>query len=90
MVPPSESATTFGLQTVNKLDAGAMKMILNWLPHFRDNVMPYLAQEEMNLPMDSSLLGNTIELGMSVPGGIIIGLASIGIASNIIKKRKLR
>ncbi|MFX1502961.1 MAG: hypothetical protein ACFFDH_18520, partial [Promethearchaeota archaeon] len=85
-----ESATAYGLQISNNLEDKAMEMILNWLPRFRDNVMPYLAQEEMNLPMDSSSLGNTIELGMSIPGGIIIALAIMGLTSNIIKKRKLR
>lgn len=85
-----ESATAYGLQSANYLEDSAMIMILDWIPYFRDNVMPFLAQEEMNLPMDSSSLGNTIELGMTIPGGVIIGLAIIGIANNIIRKRKLR
>lgn len=84
------SAVAYGLQIANHLEDKAMNMILNWLPMFRDNVMPYLAQEEMNLPMDSTTLGNTIELGMSVPGGIVIGFAIIGLFSNVIKKNKLR
>jgi hypothetical protein len=85
-----ESATAYGLQNANYLEEGAMKMILDWIPNFRDKVMPFLAQEEMNLPMDSSSLGTTIELGMAVPGGIMIGLASIGILNNIVRKRKSR
>ncbi len=85
-----KSAMAFGLQVANGLDEDAMEMILIWLPKFRDNVMPYLAQEEMSLPMDSTSLGNTIELGMSVPGGILIGLAAVGLTSNILVKRKLK
>ncbi|MFX1389724.1 MAG: hypothetical protein ACFE9Z_06670 [Promethearchaeota archaeon] len=85
-----DSAITYGLQVANSLEDKAMEMILDWLPQFRDNVMPFLAQEEMYLPMDSDTLGNTINLGMTVPGGLLIGLAVIGLINNIIKKRRLR
>ena len=86
--PVSSMATE--LQTFNYLEDGAMGMILNWLPQFRDDVMPYLAQEDMDLPTDSTTFGNTIEIGMSVAGGIIIGLVALGlIANEIIKRRKL-
>lgn len=78
------------LQTINHLEDGAMNMILNWLPEFRDNVMPYLAQEEMNLPMDSTSYALAINLGMSIPGGILIGLGALGIARIILIKRKLK
>ena len=78
------------LQTINHLEDGAMNMILNWLPEFRDNVMPYLAQEEMNLPMDSTSYALAINLGMSIPGGFLIGLGALGIARDIIIKRKLK
>jgi hypothetical protein len=65
-------------------------MILVWLPKFRDHVMPYLAQEDMNLPMDSTKYGNTIELGLSIAGGLSIGLAAFGLVGSIIfRKRKL-
>ncbi len=64
-------------------------MILSWLPMFRDNLMPYLAQEEMNLPTDSTSFSNSIKLGMVIPGGIILGLGLIGLSSNVIVKRKL-
>ncbi|MFX1304993.1 MAG: hypothetical protein ACFE9X_16685 [Promethearchaeota archaeon] len=78
------------LQIMNFLEDEAMNMILNWLPKFRDNVMPYLAQEEMNLPMDSTSYALAINLGMSIPGGILIGLGALGIARDIIIKRKLK
>lgn len=85
-----DSATTFGLAVANQLEDDEMAMILSWLPKFRDNVMPFLAQEEMNLVMDSTSLSNTIQLSMSLTGGALIGLAGIGITRSIILKKKLR
>ncbi|MFW9971157.1 MAG: hypothetical protein ACFFDF_13270 [Candidatus Odinarchaeota archaeon] len=77
------------LKIINLLEDNEINMILSWLPKFRDNVMPYLAQEKMNLPMDSNSFSNSIELGMVVSGGIIMGLGLLGLAINILKKRKL-
>ncbi|MFW9877178.1 MAG: hypothetical protein ACFFG0_29155 [Candidatus Thorarchaeota archaeon] len=77
------------LQSINSLQDRAMDMILDWLSKFRNNVMPYLAQEDRNLPMDSKSYGNTIELGMVITGGILMGLGLFGLASNIYMKRKL-
>ena len=84
------SLTATELQSVNSLENDEMSMILNWLQLFRDNVMPYLAQEEMNLPSDSTTYANSIELGMVIAGGISIGIGLVGLASNIIVKRKLK
>ncbi|MFX1323064.1 MAG: hypothetical protein ACFFAQ_15620, partial [Promethearchaeota archaeon] len=70
------------LKNANSLEEGAFTMILTWLPKFRDHVMPYLAQEDMNLPMDSTTYGNTIEIGMSIAGGISIGLATIALVGS--------
>jgi len=83
------SAIAAELQSVNYLEDDEMKMILSWLPKFRDNVMPYLAQEEMKLPSDSTTFANSIELGMVIPGGISFGLGVAGLVSNLIVKRKL-
>jgi hypothetical protein len=85
-----DSAATFGLKIANQLKDDEIAMILSWLPKFRNNVMPYLAQEEMNLVMDSTSLGNTIQLSMSLTGGALIGLAGIGIYRSVILKKKLR
>ncbi|NVM18499.1 MAG: hypothetical protein HWN80_12350 [Candidatus Lokiarchaeota archaeon] len=85
-----DSATNFGLKMANQLEDDEIAMILSWLPKFRNNVMPYLAQEEMNLIMDSTSLGNTIQLSMSLTGGVLISLAVVGITRSIILKKKLR
>jgi hypothetical protein len=84
------SATTFGLKMANQLEDDEIAMVLSWLPEFRDNVMPFLAQEDMDLVMDSTSLGNTIQLSMSLTGGVLIGLAGIGITRSVILKKKSR
>ncbi|MFX1592020.1 MAG: hypothetical protein ACFFB6_06030 [Promethearchaeota archaeon] len=89
-VADPSSVITDDLQTINNLEDEAINMILSWLPKFRDNIMPFLAQEEMNLPMDSISYSNSIELGMVIPGGILIGLGLTGLTRYIIIKRKTR
>ncbi|MFX1501460.1 MAG: hypothetical protein ACFFDH_10910, partial [Promethearchaeota archaeon] len=76
------------LQSTNYLEKDEMSMILSWLPKFRNNVMPYLAQEEMNLPSDSNTYANSIKLGMGIPGGISIGLGLAGITSFVLVRKK--
>ncbi len=85
-----ESATVYGLMMANHLEDDEMAMLLSWLPKFRNTVMPYLAQEEMNLVMDSTSLGNTILLSMSLTGGVLISLTGIGIVRSVMMKKKLR
>jgi hypothetical protein len=84
------SATVYGLMMANHLEDDEMTMILSWLPKFKNKVMPYLAQEDMNLFMDSTSLGNTIQLSMSLTGGVLIGLAGIGIVRSVMNKKKIR
>ncbi|MFX0058504.1 MAG: hypothetical protein ACFE8J_09425 [Candidatus Heimdallarchaeota archaeon] len=84
------SAVAYVLKNANNLENTQMEMILTWLPKFRDEVMPFLAQEDRNLLTDSKTLGNTIQIGTSITGGICIGLSVIGLIGNSIKKKKLR
>ncbi|MFX0033722.1 MAG: hypothetical protein ACFE8V_05395 [Promethearchaeota archaeon] len=84
------SAITYGLQLANQLTSNQIKMIFVWLPKFRDNIMPFLAQEDQNLPMDSTTLGNVIMIGTIVPGGILISLSITAISRNLGKKRRLK
>ena len=71
----------------NLLTDNSMDMILEWLPNFKTNVMPYLAQEEYNLPMDSTSMGNTITLSMIIAGSSMIGIAGL-ITTRVLLKRK--
>ncbi|MHA1670099.1 MAG: hypothetical protein ACTSV5_05910 [Promethearchaeota archaeon] len=82
------SATAYGLKMANSLEDEQLLLILSWLPRFKDNVMPFLAQEKMDLPLDSTTLGNTIQTSMIVSGASVMGLAGLGLVrKGIIKKR---
>jgi hypothetical protein len=39
--------------------------------------------------MDSTTLGNTIQIVTIIPGGFCIGLAALGLIGNMIKKKEL-
>jgi hypothetical protein len=84
------SATAYGLKMANGLTDEQLYMILSWLPRFKNNVMPFLAQEEMSLPLDSTTLGNTIQTSMVVSGGFVIGLAGVGFIRRGLLKKRLR
>jgi hypothetical protein len=89
-VEDPDAALVYGLKMANDLNEDQMNMLLNWLPKFRDNVMPFLAQEKMNLPMDSSSLASMIFISTAISGGSLIGLAGILITRNLVLKKKER
>ena len=70
----------------NDLTDHAMACLIEWLPRFQHDLMPYLAEHEYNLPTDSITLANMIEIGMVATGGALIGLGSTGLVSNRIVK----
>ncbi|MFX1274684.1 MAG: hypothetical protein ACFFBP_05985 [Promethearchaeota archaeon] len=76
------------LKTTNDLTDAAMNLIMNWIPNFQQNVMPYLAQYQMGLPTDSISLGNIIQVAGIGMGATCIGLAALTITGNIVAKRK--
>ena len=87
--PVSES--TSELKEINGLTNEQFTMILSWLPEFRDNVMPFLAQEDRDLPTDSRSLGNSVQVSMIISGGSLIGLACFGLTRDLlIRKKKKR
>ena len=88
-ITSKESEIYATVRDANKLDDEVMDMILDWLPDFKNNLMPALAQYEMGLPMDTTNLGNTIQIGGMLIGAIAIGLASTGLITNrIVSKNK--
>jgi len=89
-VDDPNSATAYGLKIANGLEDEQLLMVLSWLPRFKNNVMPFLAQEEMGLSLDSTTLGNTIQTSMVISGGSLIGLAGVGLMRRRIIKRRLR
>ncbi len=72
------------LKTENGLDVYSMALILNWIPNFQHNVMPYLAQYQYGLPTDSITLGEMIQ-----NGGIILGCAFVGLGA-VVRVRNRR
>ncbi|MFX0075482.1 MAG: hypothetical protein ACFE96_08575 [Candidatus Hermodarchaeota archaeon] len=62
-----------------------MYSILEWLPVFRDEVVPVLAQYELNLPFNPSILSIGLLYGMTIPGGIF---STLGVTMLILRKRK--
>ncbi len=89
-IKSKESENYAIVRNANKLNDDEMDMILEWLPEFIANLMPALAQSETGLPVDTTNLGNVIQILSITVGAIAIGLASTGIVSNVIvsKKRK--
>ncbi len=75
------------VQIMNSLDLSYshMNAILKWLPKFRDEVVPILAQYEMNLPFNPAVLSTSLLLGMTIPGGIF---SVLGVTMIIRRKRK--
>jgi len=73
------------IMTSLDLNYGQMNAILEWLPKFRDDVVPILAQYEMDLPFNPSVLSAGLLYGMTIPGGI---LATLGVSMIILRKRK--
>ncbi|MFX1497232.1 MAG: hypothetical protein ACFFBH_06880 [Promethearchaeota archaeon] len=77
-------------RNANFLDDKTMDMILKWLPDFKNNLMPLLAQYDMELPMDATSLGNTIQLGMIITGCAIVGIMSSILIRTTIRRRKIK
>ena len=78
--PESEIADE--LQAANGLENKAMEMMLAYLPRFRDQMMPSLAQYVMGLPTDTTTLGMMIQVGGIGIGGLLIGLSATGFVGN--------
>jgi hypothetical protein len=63
-----------------------MNAILKWLPLFRDEIVPVLAQYEMNLPFNPSILSLGFFYGMTIPGAVF---SALGATILIRRKRKV-
>jgi hypothetical protein len=86
----SDSKSASELQAVNNLTEEQFLILLSWLPEFRNKVMPFLAQEEMNLPTDSTSLGNIIQGSLVISGSSLVGLAGVGLTRHFLIRRKRR
>jgi hypothetical protein len=82
-----EQSTYTNIKTSLNLGDNHMNAIFNWLPYFRDKIVPVLAQYEMNLPFNPAILSGGLLWGLTIPGGIF---AAVGATFLIMRKRKLR
>ncbi|MFX1275639.1 MAG: hypothetical protein ACFFBP_11615, partial [Promethearchaeota archaeon] len=76
------------LMSANGLTDHAMACIINWIPNFQQNVMPYLAQHQYGLPTDSITLGNIIQIGGIGLGGLLVGIGAVSITGSVVAKRR--
>ncbi len=75
------------LKTFNYLNNGQINAIISWLPTFRDNIVPLLAQFQEGLPFNPSELSSSLLYGMTISGGV---MAVIGVVMFILIKRKVK
>jgi len=75
------------VKSFNYLNDEQMIAILLWLPMFRDNVVPPLAQFQQDLPINPSELSSGLLYGLTIPG---IALAAITVALFILSRRKAK
>ncbi len=67
-----------------------MSLLFPWLENFQLNLMPYLAQEVMDLPTDTITLGAMLEVGMMGIGGLLLALSATGLVSNRVVKHNAK
>ena len=78
------------LRDTNGLTDAQMDIFYPWLHSFQHDLMPFLAQHDMDLPMDSISLGNLVQVAGLGMGAICIGVASTGFVSNRVVKTKAK
>lgn len=86
LINPKASSYTI-IKTAIDLDDSQMNAIFNWLPYFRDNIVPILAQYDRNLPFNPTILSMGLLWGLTIPGG---ALATLGSTMVILGRRKLK
>lgn len=75
------------LKAGNLLDDFEMLMIMDWLPKFRDDVTPYLAEEKYDLPTDAYTLADGLLYGLMIPGIALLALGGVALVISIIKRK---
>ncbi len=78
------------LKNGHGLTDAQMSLFFPWLDNFQHNLMPYLAQEVMSLPVDSITLAGMLEVGMMGLGALFILLGTTGLISNRVVKHNAK
>ena len=75
------------LKAGNKLTDAEMLLVLDYVPKFRDNVVPYLAEHKYDLPTDAYTLADGLLYGLMIPGIALLALGGVALVISIIKRK---
>ncbi len=75
------------LKVGNLLTDAEMLLVMDYVPHFRDDVVPYLAEHKYDLPTDAYTLADGLLYGLMIPGIALLALGGIALVISIIKRK---
>jgi hypothetical protein len=75
------------LRAGNLLTDAQMLLLLDYVPYFRDNVVPYLAEYKYDLPTDAYTLADGLLYGLMIPGIALLALGGVALVISIIKRK---
>ncbi|MFX0042255.1 MAG: hypothetical protein ACFE8L_05030, partial [Candidatus Hodarchaeota archaeon] len=75
------------LKGSNVLSDAEMLLVMAYVPHFRDDVVPYLAEHKYDLPTDAYTLADGLLYGLMIPGIALLALGGVALVISIIKRK---
>ncbi len=75
------------LKAGNMLDDAQMLLLMDYVPRFRDDVVPYLAEKKYDLPTDAYTLADGLLYGLMIPGIALLALGGVALIISIIKRK---
>ena len=75
------------LKAGNLLTDAEMLYLMDYVPRFRDDVVPYLAEHKYDLPTDAYTLADGLLYGLMIPGIALLALGGIALVISIIKRK---
>ena len=75
------------LKAGNLLTDAEMLLLMDYVPAFRDDVVPYLAEHKYDLPTDAYTLADGLLYGLMIPGIALLALGAVALVISIIKRK---
>lgn len=75
------------LKVANLLTDAEMLLLMDYVPRFRDDVVPYLAEYKYDLPTDAYTLADGLLYGLMIPGIALLALGGVALVISIIKRK---
>ncbi len=75
------------LKAGNLLTDAQMLLLMDYIPRFRDDVVPYLAEYKYDLPTDAYTLADGLLYGLMIPGIALLALGGVALVVSIIKRK---